>query len=104
MARVTIEDCMEVVGNRFALSVVAMKRAKSIVAKKIDLLEREKKLAEAMVSLDAAAEKGEIPVAEVVESNMDKSSRVQEENKPVIRALKEIADKKLRFSYSPNRR
>ena len=31
MARVTIEDCLEKVKNRFALSVAAMKRAKQIV-------------------------------------------------------------------------
>ncbi|HEY7534993.1 MAG TPA: DNA-directed RNA polymerase subunit omega [Thermodesulfobacteriota bacterium] len=31
MARITIEDCLEKVENRFALSVAAMKRAKQIV-------------------------------------------------------------------------
>ncbi len=31
MARVTIEDCLEKVVNRFALSVAAMKRAKLLV-------------------------------------------------------------------------
>jgi len=31
MARVTIEDCLEKVVNRFALSVAAMKRARLIV-------------------------------------------------------------------------
>ncbi len=31
MARVTIEDCLEKVENRFALSVAAMKRAKQVV-------------------------------------------------------------------------
>lgn len=31
MARVTIEDCLEKVENRFFLSVAAMKRAKQIV-------------------------------------------------------------------------
>ena len=30
MARVTIEDCLEKVSNRFELSVAAMKRAKNI--------------------------------------------------------------------------
>ena len=30
MARVTIEDCLEKVENRFALSITAMKRAKQI--------------------------------------------------------------------------
>ncbi len=31
MARITIEDCLEKVENRFALAVAAMKRAKQIV-------------------------------------------------------------------------
>jgi len=31
MARVTIEDCLEKVVNRFALSVASMKRAKQLV-------------------------------------------------------------------------
>lgn len=31
MARVTIEDCLEKVENRFALSIAAMKRARQIV-------------------------------------------------------------------------
>jgi DNA-directed RNA polymerase subunit omega len=31
MARVTIEDCLEKVENKYALSVAAMKRAKEIV-------------------------------------------------------------------------
>ncbi|MGH7885826.1 MAG: DNA-directed RNA polymerase subunit omega [Thermodesulfobacteriota bacterium] len=31
MARVTIEDCLEKVENKFALSVAAMKRARQIV-------------------------------------------------------------------------
>ncbi len=31
MARVTIEDCLEKVENRFSLSIAAMKRAKQIV-------------------------------------------------------------------------
>lgn len=31
MARVTIEDCIEKIENKFALSIAAMKRAKQIV-------------------------------------------------------------------------
>ncbi|QMU56562.1 MAG: DNA-directed RNA polymerase subunit omega [Candidatus Mycalebacterium zealandia] len=95
MARVTIEDCMEIVENRFALSVVAMKRAKQIVMKKVEEREKEKKLmaAEADPSSD-----GEIPSPEVIEKNLDKSSRVQDEYKPVISALKEIAAGKIEFS------
>ena len=31
MARVTIEDCLEEVENRFALSIAAMKRSKQML-------------------------------------------------------------------------
>ena len=57
MARVTIEDCLERVNNRFELSVAAMKRAK--------------KLYEGEPSLS------------------------NEENKPVVLALREIAEEKI---------
>ena len=30
MARITIEDCLEKIGNKFALSIAAMKRAKQL--------------------------------------------------------------------------
>ena len=57
MARVTIEDCLEKVTNRFELSVAAMKRAKSIY--------------------------GGAP------------SLSKEKNKPVVLALREIAEDKV---------
>ncbi len=98
MARVTIEDCMEIVGNRFELSIIAMKRAKQIVMKKIDLMEKERRLSQLETGYEAS---DEVPVSEVVEKNMDKSSRVQDEHKPVISALKEIAEGKLKF-HRPN--
>jgi len=57
MARVTIEDCLEKVNNRFELSVAAMKRAKSIY--------------------DGA------------------ESLSKENNKPIVLALREIAEGKI---------
>ena len=96
MARVTIEDCMEVVGNRFALAVVAMKRARQIVTRKAKILEQEKRLAETVTEIDPMEE---IPSAEVVEKNLDKGSVVQEEHKPILSALKEVAEKQVGFSY-----
>tara|TARA_B100000029_G_scaffold516734_1_gene633440 strand:- start:20291 stop:20584 length:294 start_codon:yes stop_codon:yes gene_type:complete len=57
MARVTIEDCLERINNRFELSVAAMKRAKKIY-------EGEKSLSD-------------------------------EDNKPVVLALREIAEEKI---------
>ncbi|WP_462137596.1 DNA-directed RNA polymerase subunit omega [Candidatus Mycalebacterium sp.] len=100
MARVTIEDCMKIVENRFTLSVVAMERAKQIVMKKVEAIEKEKKLMAAETDSSSSPDE-EIPSPEVVERNLDKSSRVQDEHKPVISALREIADGKIKFS-SPN--
>jgi|TARA_B100000959_G_scaffold286844_1_gene367622 DNA-directed RNA polymerase subunit omega len=57
MARVTIEDCLEKVRNRFELSVAAMKRAKKIY-------------------------EGE-------------PSLSNENNKPIVLALREIAEDKI---------
>lgn len=41
MARVTIEDCLEKVVNRFALSVAAMKRARMLVKGAVPLSEEQ---------------------------------------------------------------
>jgi len=57
MARVTIEDCLEKINNRFELSVAAMKRAKSIYD-------------------------GAEPLS-------------KENNKPIVLALREIAEEKI---------
>ena len=50
MARVTIEDCLEKVQNRFELSVAAMKRAKNIYNGEKSLSD-EKKYAIAFVTI-----------------------------------------------------
>ena len=65
MARVTIEDCLEKVQNRFELSVAAMKRAKSIY-------------------------------------NGTKSLS-DEKNKPVLLALREIAEEKVIAVKKPSK-
>ena len=65
MARVTIEDCLEKVQNRFELSVAAMKRAKSIY-------------------------------------NGAKSLS-DENNKPVVLALREIAEEKVSAVKKPSK-
>lgn len=62
MARVTIEDCLEKVENRFALSIAAMKRAKQIA-------------------------EGSAPLSE------------ETENKPIVLALREIAEEKVTVKY-----
>ena len=65
MARVTIEDCLEKVENRFELSVAAMKRAKNIYS-------GEKSLSD-------------------------------EKNKPVVLALREIAEEKVVAVKKPSK-
>ena len=65
MARVTIEDCLEKVQNRFELSVAAMKRAKNIY-------------------------------------NGEKSFS-DEKNKPVVLALREIAEDKVVAVKKPSK-
>ena len=59
MARVTVEDCLEQVGNRFALVILAAERARQL-----------SRGAEPMVECD---------------------------NKPAVTALREIADKHVKF-------
>jgi len=65
MARVTIEDCLDKIENRFELSVVAMKRAKTIY-------------------------------------NGAKSLS-DEPNKPVVLALREIAEEKIIAIKKPSK-
>ena len=61
MARVTVEDCLEKIHNRFELSVAVSKRVKQ-------LLKGDKAL-------------------------------VQSKNKPVVTALREVAEGKVYFDY-----
>ncbi len=67
MARVTVEDCLDVIPNRFLLAMVASKRAKQLY-------------------------KGAEPMIE------NKSN-----NKKVVVALREVADKKVEF-HIPTRK
>ena len=61
MARVTVEDCLEKVPNRFELAVIVSKRVKQIL-------------------------NGDRPL-------------VKSKNKPVVTALREVADGKVYFDY-----
>ena len=61
MARITVEDCLEKVPNRFELVLLAARRAKQLL-------------------------KGARPL-------------VEDDNKEVVTALREIADEKVRMSY-----
>ncbi len=51
MARVTVEDCLEQISNRFLLSMVAAKRAKQLyrgAAPMIDNVSKNKKVVQAL--------------------------------------------------------
>ena len=51
MARVTIEDCLDQVDNRFALVILAAKRARQILAKNGECMVESPKNKEAVKSL-----------------------------------------------------
>ncbi len=57
MARVTIEDCLEKVPNKYALSVAAMKRAKEIVKGAKSLSEETENKAVVLALREIAEEK-----------------------------------------------
>lgn len=61
MARITVEDCLEKIPNRFELVLAAARRAKQLL-------------------------KGARPL-------------IEDDNKEVVTALREIADERVRLSY-----
>ncbi|MFH1729857.1 MAG: DNA-directed RNA polymerase subunit omega [Pseudomonadota bacterium] len=64
MARVTVEDCLDHVANRFALVMLATKRTRQLLA-------------------------GDIPLV------------TGRKNKPIVMALREIADNKVHLAKEP---
>lgn len=71
MARITVEDCVTVVGNRFELCLVASNRAKSILSGATTQLDRKEK--PAVISLREVAD-GLVDV-ETVKSNIIRGIR-----------------------------
>lgn len=71
MARITVEDCIEVVPNRFELCLIAGNRAKSI-------------LSGAMTNLDRKEKPAVIALREIAEGLID--INIQKEN--IIKAIK----------------
>lgn len=64
MARVTVEDCLEVIPNRFLLAMVASKRAKQLYKGAEPLIENKsgnKKVVLALREIAAEAVEYEIP-------------------------------------------
>jgi len=64
MARVTVEDCLEVIPNRFLLSIVSSKRAKQLYKGAAPLIENKsenKKIVVALREIAAGKVEFEIP-------------------------------------------
>jgi DNA-directed RNA polymerase subunit omega len=64
MARVTVEDCLEVVANRFLLTMVAAKRAKQLYRGAAPLMENSsgnKKVVQALREIAAGKVEFEAP-------------------------------------------
>lgn len=80
MARVTVEDCLEMVENRFALVVLAAKRTKEL-KRGAPLLVRDRDNREVVMSLREIAA-GKVAGRAVVEDSEEQSDLV-EENKSV---------------------
>ena len=63
MARVTVEDCLEVIPNRFLLAMVASKRSKQLYKGAEPLIENKAKNKKIVVALrEIAAEKIEFEI------------------------------------------
>lgn len=63
MARVTVEDCLEVIPNRFLLAMVASKRAKQLYKGAEPLIENKAKNKKIVVALrEIAANKVEFEI------------------------------------------
>jgi DNA-directed RNA polymerase subunit omega len=65
MARVTVEDCLDVIPNRFLLAMVASKRAKQLYKGAEPLIENKsgnKKVVVALREIAASSVEFEIPI------------------------------------------
>ena len=80
MARVTVEDCLDHVENRFQLVLVASKRARQLIAGVHPLVEREndkatvmalREIAEGRVSAEILDQEAQQPEPEVVDETAD---------------------------------
>lgn len=90
MARVTVEDCLENVDNRFQLVLVATKRARQISLGSTPMVEEEndkptvlalREIADGLVTRDIL---NEVPEAEVIEFETEEESQESGESVEVI--------------------
>ena len=80
MARVTVEDCLEVVDNRFALVLLAAARARQLMKGSRALVEGYKNNEQVIALREIAAGKVHFnrPVKEVLESSLSELDREYE--------------------------
>ena len=93
MARITVEDCLDNVDNRFELVMVSSKRARQIQAEGKDPLvdaDNDKptvialrEIADGFVNADILTEKPSVEIEEINDGNLDNGSIIaQQENLP----------------------
>ena len=91
MARITVEDCLDNVDNRFELVMVSSKRARQIQAEGKDPLvdaDNDKptvialrEIADGYVNADILTEKPSVEIEEIEDSNLDDAQIIsQQEN------------------------
>ncbi len=102
MARITVEDCVTVVPNRFELCLVASNRAKSILSGALTTLDRKEKpavislreIAEGLVDIEGVRNSivrsiKNRGVIEVIPANNEIASLIEEEIESQATALKD---------------
>jgi DNA-directed RNA polymerase subunit omega len=85
MARITVEDCLEVVPNRFSLVLVAAERSKQLLKGAQPLIENDEKNKEIVMALrEIAAEKFTIDDSAVAGDDKWLPSHRQKEGAPAL--------------------
>lgn len=89
MARITVEDCLENVDNRFELVMVSSKRARQIQAEGKDpLVEADndkptvialREIADGLVDADILIEKPSVELEGLEESNLDEAQIIEQQ-------------------------
>ena len=89
MARITVEDCLDNVDNRFELVMVSSKRARQIQAQGKDpLVEADndkptvialREIADGLVNADILNEKPSVEIEEITDSSLEEPQTVEQQ-------------------------
>ena len=92
MARITVEDCLDNVDNRFELVMVSSKRARQIQAEGKDpLVEADndkptvialREIADGLVNAEILTEKPSVEIEELEDSSLDETQIVAQQEEP----------------------